>query len=105
MAASHTSVGTGGKSRPRFRSSAPGVSSGMASLLYDFQQVAEGSCIGGLRVHEENGGAARAFSRRPIDQLEPVLLHVVVCFADIGDTQRDVPEPAAPAVLLDLLRD
>src|SRR6185369_14931238 len=105
MAASHSRVATGGKSEARCRSSAPAGSSGMAALLDDFQQVTEGGGVGGLGMDEEDDGAARALAGRAVDQLEPVLLHVVVCLADIGDAQRDVRQSTTSAVLFNLPGD
>src|SRR5690349_19716062 len=103
MAASHSAVGTGGKSAPRWRISASWATSSMAALLYHLDQVAEGGCLGGFGMHEEDGGPARALARSGIDQLEAVLLHVVVSGARVRDPQGHVRQPPASPVLLDLL--
>src|ERR1022692_1967295 len=102
MAASHVAVETGGKSRPRFRISAPASVSGMRALLHHFEQVAERLGVGGLGVHEEDRSSARSLARRLVDDLEATLLQVIERFLDVGHAQCEVRHAAAATVLLNL---
>src|ERR1035438_1826094 len=99
MAASHVSVATGGKSLHKFRFSTSATASGMSALLYHLEQIAERGRLGALGMHEKDGGSARAFSRRFIDDLEPLVLQVIERVLDFGHAQRNMCQPAASAVL------
>ena len=49
----------------------------MATLLHHFQQIAEGCCFRSLRVNEKDGGSARPFAGRLVDDFETLGAQVI----------------------------
>ena len=62
-------------------------------MLYQFQQHA----AGGARVQEGDARAARAGTRRCADGRQARLARPLQRRLDVGDAQRDVVQPLAPA--------
>src|SRR5258708_7004091 len=103
MAASHSAVVTSGNSESARIS--PQISvSGMAAPLHPRDQVTERRPPRGLGTPEKPPRSARSLPRSTIDDLESATAEIVERRLDTGPTQRTVPQPAASAVLLDLLR-
>src|SRR5208283_2614866 len=76
----------------------------MSTLLDHLKQVSERRRFSGLRMHEEHSRASRTSSRGSVDDLEAILLQVIEGLLNISYTQGNVRQPAAAAVLFQLLR-
>src|SRR5579863_3458811 len=98
MACSHASVLTGGNSERK-------LDAGMISMSLgsfdDFKQGAEGVISARLGVDEEDGGSARAGTRRGVDEPEAAGMHGIEGALCVLDAKGDVGEAGASAILVE----
>ena len=73
--------------------------------LHDLEQITKRHRVGRLRVNEKNRRAARAWTRRVVDDPEAAVTQVLEGGGDVTYANGKMHEAAAPAVLRDLLRD